>query len=103
MEITYSLGIWGGLVLVLGALVIGVALQFIGEVRTGFEWAIAGIGAFVGGLVASEWIVAWQAFGPVYDGIALVPAVAGGLVLGIAVDAIVRYSTEGSYTHRVTV
>lgn len=103
MEITYSLGIWGGLVLVVGALVIGVALQFIGEVRTGYEWAIASVGAFIGAFVASEWIVAWQAFGPVYDGLALVPALAGGLVVGAIVDAIVRYMTQGSYTHRAAI
>ena len=40
------------------------------------------VAAAIGALVASEFIVAWQALGPVVDGLALVPALAGGLVVG---------------------
>lgn len=101
MEITYEVGLLGIGALVVGALVIGVVAQAIGEVETGYDWLLTGVAAFVGGFVASEWIVAWQAFGPVWDGLAIGPAIIGGLVLGVIVDAIVRYLNRGSYTRHV--
>jgi hypothetical protein len=37
--------------------------------------------------------------GPVVDGLALVPALAGGLVVGLVVEFATRYVTGGHYTH----
>jgi len=37
--------------------------------------------------------------GPVVDGLALVPALVGGLVVGLAVEIATRYFTGGHYTH----
>lgn len=98
MELTIELGLGGGIVLIVGALVFGIAAQFIGETRTGYEWLIDAIAAAIGALVASEFIVAWQAFEPVWDGLALVPALIGGLVAGLVVEVATRYMTGGSYT-----
>ena len=53
------------------------------------------IGFGVGALVASEFIVALQAGRIVFDGLALVPALAGGLVLGVFVEVATRYLTGG--------
>jgi hypothetical protein len=102
VEVTYEIGILGVFVLILGALVVGVIAQSIGDVRTGYDWFVVGLAAFVGGFVASEWIVAWQAFGPVWEGLAIVPAIVGGLVIAVLADAIVRYLNQGSYTRHVT-
>ena len=99
MELSIVLGFGGWLVLIAGALLFGVAAQLIGETRTGYEWLVDGIAAFVGGLVASEFILAWQAAGPVFDGLALVPALIGGLAVGIVVEVATRYLTGGHYTH----
>ena len=99
MELSIVLGFGGWLVLFAGALLFGVAAQLIGETRTGYEWLVDGIAAFVGGLVASEFILAWQAAGPVFDGLALVPALIGGLAVGIVVEVATRYVTGGHYTH----
>ena len=99
MELSIVLGLGGWLVLIVGSLLFGVAAQLIGDTRTGFEWLVAGIGAFVGALVASEFILAWQSAGPVYDGLALVPALIGGLAVGIVVDVATRFLTGGHYTH----
>jgi uncharacterized membrane protein YeaQ/YmgE (transglycosylase-associated protein family) len=104
MELTIELGLGGGIVLIVGALVFGIAAQFIGETRTGYEWLIDAIAAAIGALVASEFIVAWQAFEPVWDGLALVPALIGGLVAGLVVEVATRYMTGGTYTgHPVSV
>ena len=97
MEFAIDLGIGAWVLVIAGALIFGIIAQFIGETRTGFEWVVDAIGAGVGAVVASEFIVALQATGPVWDGLALVPALIGGLVLGIAVELITRYVTRGSY------
>ena len=62
MELAIELGLGGGIVLIVGALVFGVVAQFVGETRTGYEWLIDAIAAAIGALVASEFIVGWQAF-----------------------------------------
>lgn len=99
MEFTFDIGLWGLLALAAGAVLIGLIAQAIGEVRTGYEWLATAVGAFIGGLVASELVVAWKTFEPVWEGLAIVPAIVGALVVGIIVDAVVRYTTHGSYTH----
>ena len=93
------LGLAGWLVLIPGALFFGVVAQLVGETRTRYEWLVDGVAAFVGGLVASEFIVAWQASGPVFDGLAIVPALMGGLAIGLVVAVATRLLTGGRYTH----
>ena len=98
MEFAITLGIVGWMVLVVGALVFGAIAQFVGETRTGFEWLGDAIGFGIGALVASEFIIGWQAFEPVFDGLALVPALIGGLVVGLIVEVTTRLVTGGTYT-----
>ena len=100
MEFAVSLGLGGWVVLAAGALVFGAIAQFIGQPRTGYEWLVTAVAAAIGAVVASEFIVGWQAFEPVWDGLALVPAVVGGLVGGTVVEVATRYLTGGTYTGR---
>jgi uncharacterized membrane protein YeaQ/YmgE (transglycosylase-associated protein family) len=100
MEFTISLGLGGWMLLIVGALVFGAVAQFVGETRTGFEWLVDAIAAGIGALVASEFIVALQATEPAWDGLALVPALVGGLVVGIVVEVATRYMTGGTYSGR---
>jgi uncharacterized membrane protein YeaQ/YmgE (transglycosylase-associated protein family) len=99
MELSISLGLAGWLLLIVGASLFGVAAQLIGETRNGFEWVVDGIAAGVGALVASEFIVPWQAAGPVFDGLAIVPAMLGGLAVGLVVALATRFVTGGRSTH----
>jgi uncharacterized membrane protein YeaQ/YmgE (transglycosylase-associated protein family) len=104
MELAIALG-WGGWVVVLvAALVFGVAAQLIGETRTGYEWLVDGVAFALGAVIASEFVVGWRAIEPVWDGLALLPAVIGGLVIGVLVEIVTRYLTGGRYTthHRPT-
>jgi uncharacterized membrane protein YeaQ/YmgE (transglycosylase-associated protein family) len=100
MEFAISLGIGGWILLVGGALVLGVIAQFVGAPRTGYEWLITAVAVGVGALFASEFITAWRTFEPVFDGLALVPALVGGLVVGVIADMLTRYSTGGTYSGR---
>jgi uncharacterized membrane protein YeaQ/YmgE (transglycosylase-associated protein family) len=69
-----------------------------GETRTGYEWLVDAIAAGIGALIASEFIIGWQAFEPVFDGLALVPALIGGLVVGLVIEVVTRFMTGGTYT-----
>ena len=100
MEFAISLGLGGWIALIIGALVFGAVAQFVGETRTGFEWLADAIAAGFGAIVASEFIVAWRTFEPTWDGLAIVPAVVGGLVFGLVVEVATRYLTGGTYSGR---
>jgi uncharacterized membrane protein YeaQ/YmgE (transglycosylase-associated protein family) len=100
VEFTFALGIGGWLLLIIAALAFGVIAQSIGEIRTGYEWFVDAIGFGVGALVASEFVLAWRSFEPVWDGLALVPALLGGLVIGIVVEVATRYLSGGTYAGR---
>jgi uncharacterized membrane protein YeaQ/YmgE (transglycosylase-associated protein family) len=90
---------WAVLLLVGGAIVIGAIAHLIGEVRTGWEGPIAAVAALVGGYIGSEALGAFSTWGVVFQGLYVLPALIGAVVLGVAVDAIVRYATHGSYVH----
>ena len=99
MELALDLGLFGWIVVIVAALVFGVLAQYVGETRTGYEWLPDGLAFGVGAIAASEFVIGWQAFEPVYDGLALVPALIGGLVVGVIVEVATRYITGGSYSH----
>jgi hypothetical protein len=98
MELSIALGLGGWVVLIVGALILGLVAQFVGQTETGYEWLVVAIGAGVGAVVASEFIVGWRDFGPVWDGLAMGPALIGGLVLGLVVEVATRLLTGGRYT-----
>ena len=100
MELAINLGLGGWLVIFAGALLFGVIAQFIGEARTGYEWLVDGIAVVIGAVVASEFIISLRTFEPVWDGLALVPALIGGLAVGIVIELATRYLTGGRYTTR---
>lgn len=100
MEFTIALGIGGWLALIVGALAFGVIAQFVGEAKAGYEWLGDALAAGIGALVASEFIVGWQALAPVVDGLAVLPALAGGLLAGLVVEIATRYVTGGTYGGR---
>ena len=100
MELAISLGIGGWLVVFAGALLFGVIAQFLGETRTGYEWLVDGLAVGVGAVIASEFVISFRTYAPVFDGLALVPALIGGLALGVVVELATRYLTGGTYTTR---
>ena len=102
MDFTIALGLGGWLMLIVGALAFGLLAQFVGEAQFGYEWIPDGIAAAIGALVASEFIVGWTTIEPVWDGLAVLPAVVGGLVLGVLVAVGVRMLTGGTYVGGAT-
>ena len=102
MELAITLGLGGWILLIGASLVFGAIAQFIGETRTGLEGVIDAVAFGVGALIGSEFIVAMQTYGPVWDGLALVPALVGGLIVGLIVELSTRYVTHGTYVHHPT-
>jgi uncharacterized membrane protein YeaQ/YmgE (transglycosylase-associated protein family) len=97
----WNVGIgWIGLLLLGGgAILIGALAQFIGETRTGYEWLVAGVAALAGGWIASEAFGTLSTWGPSVEGLYLLPALIGGVLLGGLIDVVVRTMTGGSYVH----
>ena len=100
MDFNISLELGGWVLLVVGGLAFGAIAQLIGETRTGFEWLVDAVAFGVGALVASEFIIDFRTFEPVWAGLAIVPALIGGLVIGLIVEVATRLMTGGSYTGR---
>lgn len=92
MELTFSIGLIGLATLVVGALIVGVAWLFISQEATLLEATLTGVGAFVGGFMASEFIVSWRDWEPVLDGLAIAPALIGGLVGAALVGGVTRWT-----------
>jgi hypothetical protein len=92
-----GIGALAAFILVIGAIAIGVVAQYIGSANAGYEWIFTSVGALVGGWLGSEAFGALSTWGLVTDGLYIVPALIGGLVLGAAVDIVIRFSTGGTY------
>jgi len=102
VELVITLGLGGWILLIAASLVFGAIAQYVGETRTGWEGTVDAVAFGIGGLIGSEFIVATQAYGPVWDGLALVPALIGGLIVGLIAELSTRYVTHGSYAHHPT-
>jgi hypothetical protein len=84
-------------VLVLGALAIGAIAQYVGRVAFGYEWVFTALGALIGGWLGSEAFGTLSAWGTVFDGLYILPALIGGLVVGGVADGLVRLFSGGTY------
>jgi uncharacterized membrane protein YeaQ/YmgE (transglycosylase-associated protein family) len=87
----------GTLLVIFGALIIAAFVQMVGETKIGFEWVITAVATIVGAWLGSEAFGVLSTWGPVVEGVYLLPALLGAVVLGGMVDAIVRLSSGGYY------
>jgi hypothetical protein len=104
--VQFDIGLVGLGLLVVIALAFGAIAQLAGRPGTRWQWLIAAVGWFIGGLFASE--VVWgtlteQQIQPIIDGLAVEESLLGGLIVGVAVVIATRYVTGGSpFHHRPT-
>ena len=88
-----------GLLVVVG-LVAGFGVQFLTKTRIGLEWLIVAVAVAFGGYFASESFPGSNVFsfikdwGPAIDGLVIIPAVIGALIIGIVADLGMRSSPE---------
>jgi uncharacterized membrane protein YeaQ/YmgE (transglycosylase-associated protein family) len=81
-----------------GALFIGAVPLFIGEVRSGYGLLATAAAVLVGGWLGSEAFGGISTFGPAFEGLYILTAMLGAMVLGTLTDMAVRYLSGGSYT-----
>ena len=103
MDFTIELGLAGWGLLIIGAVVLGGMVQLIGAAEWGYEWIVTAGAAFVGGLVASEFVVGWRTFEPLIDQLAIIPAALGGLVVGLVAAVATRLLTGGTYLRSASI
>lgn len=92
-----GMSLFATFVLLVGGLAIGVIAQYIGRTEIGYEWIFAALGAIVGGWLGSESFGSLSTWGPALDGLYVLPALIGGVLLGGLVDMVTRFSSGGSY------
>jgi hypothetical protein len=97
MELAVNMGLGAAIAVIVAALVFGVVAQFVGQAGTGYEWLIDAAAFALGAVVASEFVIGWRAVEPVIDQLAVIPAVGGGLVVGLLVELATRLITGGTY------
>jgi uncharacterized membrane protein YeaQ/YmgE (transglycosylase-associated protein family) len=101
MELSITLGLAAWIVVIAASLVFGGIAQELGETRTGYEWLADAVAFGIGAIAVSEIVIALRTIEPVLDGLAVVPALVGGLIVGIVVELVTRFSTGGTYTSHV--
>ena len=85
----------GGLALTLmivAGIVLGGVVQLTGVARSGYDGLITGIAVVGGAIVAGQWLGSSSARGPQFDGLYLLPALIGGVVLGAIANLAVRFA-----------
>lgn len=94
------MGLLAFISLVVIGLVLGLAVQFLGKSTIRGEWLIIAIAVTFGGYFASESFPGSTVFegiknwGPTYDGMVVIPAIIGAVILALVADLGMRVSPE---------
>lgn len=81
-------------VVMIAALLVGVLVQLYFAPKTAYDWLITAIGVTVGAWFASE--LTWTQWfsganlGPSWEGLLIIPAVIGGIILGSLFEFVAR-------------
>lgn len=94
----WDVGMTGAAValLFMAAIVIGAVVQNIGKASFDYEWVLTAVAAFIGGWLGSEALGAASTWGPEWQGMYLVPALIGAVVLSGLVAVALRYINGGT-------
>jgi len=81
---------------ILVAILVGAAVQYLMGGTVSYEWFVIAVAGAAGAFLASELLVTWSWFegmkswGPDTDGLLIVPAAIGGVILALVADFSVR-------------
>ena len=90
------MGSLAGMLVIAAGIVLGVLVQRIGVTHSGYDGFITGIAVVGGAIVAGQWLGGATTWGPQFDGLYLLPALIGGLVLGAIADLAVRFAFQAT-------
>ena len=94
------MGLQAFAVLVVVGLAAGFGVQYLSKARINFEWLIVAVAVVFGGYFASESFPGSNVFsgikdwGPSFDGMVIIPALIGAIILGVVADLGMRTSPE---------
>jgi uncharacterized membrane protein YeaQ/YmgE (transglycosylase-associated protein family) len=96
------MSVLGWIILIIGALVLGIAAQYLVKTENlPYRWVATSIAAFLGAVAASEWLFIDAT--PEVEGIAVWPALFGALIVGGIVDLVgiwyARTRMHGGQSH----
>lgn len=97
MDFALDMSMWAVILIIVASVAYGVGLQLVGRASSGYEWLLTSVAAGIGAVVASEFIVGFRDWAPVFDGLALAPALIGGLLVGGVVAAAARFVAGGHH------
>jgi uncharacterized membrane protein YeaQ/YmgE (transglycosylase-associated protein family) len=84
---------WGYVTLIVGAIAIGLLVQYGLDRRFGYEWIVAALGAGVGGFLASEYSLGGLGkWGTEFFGLAIFPALIGAVIVAAVVGVALHYA-----------
>jgi len=94
----WDVGMTGSAVslLFMAAIVIGAVVQNIGKASFDYEWVLTAVAAFTGGWLGSEAFGAASTWGPEWQGMYLLPALIGAMVLSGSVAVAIRDVNSGT-------
>lgn len=85
------MGIWAWLILLAGSALLATLAQYalLRQYRSAanYDWVVIAGGALIGGYIAGA---VYAGFGPAIDGLHLLPAFAGAVVLGLVAELLYR-------------
>lgn len=86
------MGIWAWLALLLGVAAIATVGQYLFFARNrksgDDDWAYMAAGALIGGFTGHAW---YPGTGPTFDGLNVLPAIAGGLIGAVVLELVYRF------------
>ena len=94
------MGFMAFLSIVVVALIVGVGIQYLMKSTLSYEWLVVALAGAFGAYFASETFVGSTVFegitswGPEFDGMFIVPAIIGGVILAVVADLGVRTAPQ---------
>jgi hypothetical protein len=101
MDLSFDVTLAGLVALIVGAVVFALLMSVVGADPAPYGALgvlVTGVATFIGAFIATEYL-GLGAFEPVAEGVAVVPAIVGGLLAGGAVEIVARYVHGGTSVH----
>lgn len=100
------MSVFGWIIVIVAALALGLVAQLLIKTEAlPYRWVISAVGAFLGAIAGSEWL--FPTATPEFEGIAVWPAIIGGLIVGVVVDLLMvwydRTQLHGGQGHGAAV